>query len=175
MADVLVPTNLIILPPEQAPGFRAHGADALESLRRNLNDTLITLIENVNEINIEYGISAIGAGFDGGASVLTAGIDVLQPVRYSATIVDVVVVGKPAGGSVVIDVSKCTFADYPTFVSIVAAAPPTITASDKSEDTTLTGWTREIVAGDIVRFTLTSVSVFTQVAIALKVLKGETA
>lgn len=53
-------------------------------------------------------------------------------------------------GSIVIDIWKSTWANIPAenADSITASAPPTLSSATKSEDTTLTGWTKAITAGD---------------------------
>ena len=63
-------------------------------------------------------------------------------------------------GDIEIDIWKDTYANYPPTVgdSIVAAAPPSITADDHNQDSTLTGWTTAITAGDTLRFNINSVS-----------------
>ena len=50
------------------------------------------------------------------------------------------------------DLWKDTFANYPPVNadSITAAAPVAMTTDDEAEDTTLSGWTTAVVAGDII-------------------------
>lgn len=54
-------------------------------------------------------------------------------------------------GSIVVDLWVDSYANYPPTDadSITAAAPVTITAADKSQDSTLTDWTLNLAAGDI--------------------------
>jgi hypothetical protein len=65
-------------------------------------------------------------------------------------------------GSAVVDIATDTYAGYPTFTSIVAAAPPTLATATKATDSTLTGWTIAVTAGDLLRFTLSSASTVTR-------------
>jgi hypothetical protein len=155
---------------EIASGYRGYG---VEDLRKGINDAVEDIGDTVNNIIIvldSASIGAIGAGYDGGGSALTAGLEVEVPVPFAGTIVGVVIVADQSG-SIEFEVEKSTFAAFPTLASIVASAPPTISAAQKSEDTTLTGWTTAVVAGDIFRFSITSVSTITRAEISLKVQK----
>ena len=108
------------------------------------------------------------AVFDGGGAVLAAGAqgDVSIPFGCSITgwvlLADVV-------GSVVVDIWKDTFANYPPTVAdkITASAPPTISADDQAQSTTLTGWTTIINPGDCIRFNINSVMTIKRVTLAL--------
>ena len=89
----------------------------------------------------------------------------------AGTIVGVKVVTTGGSGSCVVDIWKAPFASFPPVVgnSITASAKPTIAAGITYSDTTLTGWTTTINAGDILAFSLTSSSTFTGITIALEV------
>lgn len=72
-------------------------------------------------------------------------------------------------GSIVIDVWKGTFANLPTDAnSITSATPPTITTATKSEDTTLSSWTVDITAGDVLRFNVDSCTTIEQVTVSIR-------
>lgn len=74
-------------------------------------------------------------------------------------------------GSIVVDIWKDTYANFPPTNddSITASAPPTLSSAVKSEDTTLTGWTTSISAGDILRFNIDSVATVERVTLQLTV------
>lgn len=74
-------------------------------------------------------------------------------------------------GSCVVDVWKAPFASFPPTVAntITAAALPTIAAGVSSSDSTLTGWTTSVNAGDVLAFKLNSSSTFTQVTVILEI------
>jgi hypothetical protein len=95
-------------------------------------------------------------------------IDIVVP--FDCTITGVTLLADTSG-SVVIDIWKDTYANFPPTDadSITAAAPPTITAAVKSEDTTLTGWTKTLAAGDVLRFNVDSVATITRATLALAV------
>jgi hypothetical protein len=119
-----------------------------------------------------YNIAVV---FNNGASVLATGIQPMDVViETPGTIQQVTVLGKGAeSGSIVIDLWVDTYANYPPTDadSITASAPPTITTATKSQDSTLTGWTKTLAAGAIIRFNIDSVTTFTGVTLNIKVLK----
>lgn len=117
---------------------------------------------------------AAGATLDGGGSVLSTGTyKVYIPVQYTGTITAVRLLADQSG-SVVIDIWKDTYANFPPTVAdtITAAAKPTISAAQKYEDTTLSGWTTAVTAGDILEFNVDSVATITKLTIALDIQKG---
>jgi hypothetical protein len=105
---------------------------------------------------------------DGGGSAIAAGVVGFVEIPFDCDIT----VGKLLAdqtGDIVIDIWKDTYANYPptNADSITASAPLTISGADKSSDTTLTGWTTTITAGDILWFNVDSASDVTRVTIAL--------
>lgn len=113
---------------------------------------------------------AIGITLDGGGSAITTGIKGDVYVPYACTITAVTMLADQSG-SIVIDIWKDTYANYPPTDadSITAAAPPTISAATKSQDTTLTGWTKSIAAGNTLRFNVDSAATVTRVTLILTV------
>src|SRR5262245_18801188 len=63
-------------------------------------------------------------------------------------------------GSLVVDIWKDTYANYPPTGadSITASAKPTISTATKAQSGTLTGWTTSVSAGDVLRFNVDSVT-----------------
>jgi hypothetical protein len=76
-----------------------------------------------------------------------------------------------AVGSVVVDVWKDTFANFPPTAAdtVVGVSKPTITLANKMQDSTLTGWNTAILAGDILRFNIDSVTTITRLSIGIDV------
>lgn len=72
-------------------------------------------------------------------------------------------------GSVEVDIWKDVYANFPPTIgdSIVAAAPPTLSGAIKSEDSTLTGWTTALSAGDVLRFYLVSCADITKLLLVI--------
>jgi hypothetical protein len=109
---------------------------------------------------------------DNGAIALTTGIKGDVEIPFNCTIIACTLLADQSG-SIVVDVWKDTYANYPPTDAdtITASAVPTITTATKSQDTTLTGWTTTVTAGDILRFNIDSISAIQRVTISLKVRK----
>ena len=124
--------------------------------------------------NTIVGSSVIEIPFtiDGGGSAITTGVKGYLSIPYTCTINQVIVLAD-VSGSIVVDIWKDTYANYPPVDadSITAAAVPTITTATKSQDATLTGWTTTITAGDILGFNVDSITTCQRVTISLKVTK----
>lgn len=115
-------------------------------------------------------IGIIGVTIDGGASVITTGSKGYISIPFPATINSVTLLADQAG-SIVIDIKKSTYTAFPTTSSIVASAAPTLSSAQKSQDTTLTGWTTAVAANDVFEFSVTSATTVTRVNLTLKVTK----
>lgn len=110
----------------------------------------------------------LGATFVNGGQVLTAAANPIDiPIVDSAAIVGVILFGQGATeastGSCVVDVRKATVDTFPPSAgqSIVGGSPPSIVNARASQDVALVGWSpTTVVAGDVVRLVLTSVSDF---------------
>jgi len=105
-------------------------------------------------------------------TVITTGLKGDLEIPFACTINRVTMLANKSG-SIVVDIWKQAYADYPPedAQSITAAAPPTITTAEKSQDSTLTDWTTAIAAGDCLRFNVDSITTIEQVTISLKVTK----
>lgn len=110
----------------------------------------------------------IGITVDGGGSVINAGIKGYKSFPVAGTITGVRLLADQSG-SIVFDIWKDTFAAYPptNADSITAAAQPTLSTQDHSQDTTLTGWTTAVAAGDVFGFNVDSATVVTRVTLEL--------
>lgn len=103
---------------------------------------------------------------DGGGSTITTGIKGYFIIDRAAAIT-AVTLASSVSGSITITIKKATYTNFPTLTSIVAAALPTLSSAQKSRDTTLTGWTTAVVAGDVFEVSVTSVATVSQVLMAL--------
>ena len=114
----------------------------------------------------------IGVTFDaGGAEIAVSSKgDVYAP--YAAVIQEAVILADQAG-DIVVDIWKAAYASFPPTVAgtICAAAKPTLSDTDSYRDTTLTGWTTALAAGDVLRFNVDSSNTLTRAVVALKVKK----
>lgn len=115
---------------------------------------------------------SIGFVIDGGATVLTTGTKGNIRIPYTGRIQKATLLSKNgATGAIVVDVKKSTYAAFGTSSSICASAKPTISATGaKSEDSTLTGWTVAVTAGDILYANIDSVTSFTGITLLLDIL-----
>ena len=117
--------------------------------------------------------AAIGYTITGGGSTILTGVaGVGISVPFNANIQSVTV-HSDVTGSIVIDIWKAPYANYPPTVSnsICASAKPNISSNNRYTDSTLTGWTRTINADDILYFNVDSVTSMTGVVLTLKVIK----
>jgi hypothetical protein len=74
----------------------------------------------------------------------------------------------------VVDIWKDTYANFPPLDadSITASAPPTLSSAQKAQDSTLTGWTTSVAAGDILAYNVDSATTVTRVLVSLKCTKN---
>lgn len=103
-------------------------------------------------------------------SVLTAGIKADIYVPFSGTIIGVTLLADQTG-SVVLDVWKKAYANYPPLLAdtITASAKPTLSSAVKYRDTTLTGWNTSISAGDCLRLNFDSAGTITRLFVGFDV------
>lgn len=116
------------------------------------------------------GNGAIGATFDGGGAALTPGVFTDVFVPFNCTIVGATLLADTTG-NLVVSVLADPYASFPPTTDLAPTTPPTITASDKSQDTTLSGWSTAITAGDVVRLGVVSCSSITRATLSLEVTK----
>lgn len=118
------------------------------------------------------GFAQLAVVIGNGVNVLTTGVKGYISVPFACEIVRARVLAD-VSGSVVIDVWKDTYANYPPVNadSITASAPPTLASAIKSENTTLTGWTTSLAEGDVIGFNVDSATTVKQVTLELRVQK----
>lgn len=108
---------------------------------------------------------------DGGGSAITANTKVYLPMNYDCVIQSWTLVAD-ASGSIVIDVWKDTYANYPPTVAdtIAGSEKPTLSSATKNQDTSLTTWNTQVTAGDVLGFNVDSASTVTKVTLTIDVL-----
>lgn len=116
----------------------------------------------------------VGVVIGDGTNVISTGVAGYVSCPVAGTITKARLLSADAAvtsGSIAVDVWKDTYANYPPTDadSITASAPPTITTATKSEDSTLTGWTTSVSAGDVFGFNVDSVSSLKRVVLELTV------
>ena len=121
----------------------------------------------IKAVDLDSGINFI---IDGGGSVITTGVKGYIEIPFDCTVESVTLLAD-VSGSIVVDLWKDTYANYPPLDadSITASAVPTITTATKSQDSTLTGWTTTFTKGDIIGYNVDSITTCTRVTLSLKV------
>jgi hypothetical protein len=135
--------------------------------RRNAGDTAW------ETVGVGQQDAIVNVVLDGGGSVLTTGIKADIEMPFGGVITSVRLFADQSG-DIVLDLWKDSYANFPPTVAdtITAAAKPTLSAAQKSEDTTLTGWTLGFSEGDVIRVNVDSVSTVQRVTLALSVLRS---
>jgi len=112
----------------------------------------------------------IGIIVDGQGLAITTGLKGFRSIPTAGTITSARLLADQTG-SIVVDIFKDTFANFPPTVAdtITASAKPTISSGIKDEDTTLTGWTKAVVVGDVLGFNIDSTSTITRITIELTI------
>jgi hypothetical protein len=114
-----------------------------------------SLMSGPNKASVELQQITIPFGIASGA--ITTGVWHYVPIPWACTISKYILTADQSG-SLVIDIWKDTYANYPPTVAdtITASAKPTLSSATKNNSTTLTGWTTSITAGDILGFNVDS-------------------
>jgi len=109
---------------------------------------------------------------DGGGEAITTGLKGFLEIPFACTVTHATALADQSG-SIVVDVWKDTYANFPPADadSVTASAPVTISSATKSQDATLTGWTTAIAAGDVLAFNVDSVTDIQRLTVSLRVTK----
>ena len=160
------------------------GSDTMTIAIKNeyLMDWLGALISDSTNIDVTYDdagdsfsidLTAAAKTFtanfliDGGGSAISTGTKGVIVIDRACSIVSNTVLADQSG-SIAITIKKSSYSGYPTTSSIVASAKPTLSSTQKSQDTTLSGWTTSLSAGDILEVVVDSASTVTRVTLSLK-------
>jgi hypothetical protein len=111
-----------------------------------------------------------GITIDGGGSAITTGVKGYVTVPYTGTISRWDILADQSG-SIVIDVWKDTYANFPPTVAdtIAGSEKPTLSSAQKNQDTSLSSWTTSVTAGDVIGFNVDSATTVTRVTLTVKV------
>lgn len=111
--------------------------------------------------------------FGDGINVLTAGALIDLPVPLDCTIVGWTVLSR-VSGSVVFDVWKAAYAEYPPTVddTIAGSEKPTLATATKNQDLALSTWTTACLAGDVITASVDSAALVKQVTLLLHLVKA---
>lgn len=115
-------------------------------------------------------LRSVGITIDGGGSAITTGVKGYIECPIAGTITGWTVLGDQTG-SIVIDVWKDTYANYPPTVAdtIAGADKPTISASNKGQNLTLSAWTTSVAVGDVFGFNVDSAATLTRVTLIIRI------
>lgn len=115
---------------------------------------------------------SFGITIDGGGSAITTGLKGFVRVPYNCTITGWEIYADQTG-SVVIDVWKDTYANFPptSLDSIAGSEKPTLSSTQKNQDTSLGTWTTSVTAGDVIAFNVDSATTVTRVNLSINVTK----
>lgn len=104
---------------------------------------------------------------DGGGSVITTGKKGVIVLDGDYTVTGWTIIADQSG-SIVVDVNRATYANFPTTASIAGSELPTLSTAQKAEDLTLSSWTTSLSARDVLEFEVDSVTTVTRVTVALR-------
>ena len=128
----------------------------------------VTLAQAKKEVDAEGCIDVI---IGDGSNEISTGVALAVEVPYAMTLTTARIFAIDGNtGSIKVDIWKDTYANFPPTDAdtITGGEEPEISASDKSEDTSLTSWTKTLSKGDIVYFNTDSVTTLTKVLVSLK-------
>jgi hypothetical protein len=123
-------------------------------------------IEFVAGTSVSGGDFCINFAIDGGGIEITADSKGYLVIPFDCTIVGWTIVSD-ISGSIVVDVKKATYSNFPTTTSIAGSEKPTISSARKEQDLNLTTWSGSIVSGDILEFVVDSVNSMTRSTVCL--------
>jgi len=162
---------------DKLPYFTGSGTAATT----DLTSTARTLLDDTSTsaMRTTLGVGTIGTlatiatsidvTFDGNGSTLVVGSKVYFRATYAMTVTAWSLVADQSG-SVVIDVWKSSYASYPPVVggTIAGSEKPTLSSTNKNEDTNLTTWSTTISAGDCLVFNIDSATTITKCMLSLQ-------
>ena len=145
------------------------------------SDYTITLPSSIGSANEILQVDATGnASFvsntrtlnfviDGGGSAITTGIKGHIVLDGNYTVTGWTIIADQSG-SIVVDVNRATYTNFPTTASIAGSELPTLSSAQKNEDLTLSTWTTTLSARDVLEFQVDSATTVTRVTVALRLI-----
>ena len=110
-----------------------------------------------------------GASFDGQGSVIASSKTVLVPIERAGVITSVSLVGD-AAGSITVDLKRYTPNGFGAMGTATDLGSIQVSTRQFLRDTTLTGWTKSLSAGDVLSFTTSgTIATVTQVVVKVKI------
>ncbi len=112
--------------------------------------------------------STIQCTIDGGGTVPGLGSWGQISIPFACTVTGWTLTADQPG-SAVLDIQSGNFAGFPTVSSITGGTPPTLSSQQKNENLAVSGWTTAINAGDILEFSLLSVTACQRLNLSLNI------
>jgi len=172
-----VVTSIDYLLKDTTGGHDHDGSDSKKVLVSNLNISGYSAYKSPRANSGASAFEAFDAStgsisfvIDGGGAEIQDGVAGDLTVPFGCEITGVVALADQSG-SIIVDIWKDTYASYPPTDadSITSATPPTIASAIKATDTTLSGWTKTIAAGDTLRYNVDSCTTITRCTISLTI------
>ena len=109
---------------------------------------------------------------DGGDVVITTGQKGHVVVPYDCVVTGWDILADQSG-SIVVDVWKDTYANFPPTVgdTVTGTEKPTLASAQKNQDLTLTTWTTALTKGDVLAFNVDSATTVLRVTVCLRVMR----
>lgn len=106
---------------------------------------------------------------DGNFQVITTGIAGHLEIPFAMTITGWTILGDQSG-SIVVDVWKDIYANFPPTVAdtITGTEKPTLSSAQKNQDLTLSTWATAVAAGDVLLFNVDSVTTVQRVVLSIR-------
>ena len=139
-------------------------------LQRADQQTRDILALQTSPAEVDSALMIIGTG----AAVITTGVAGCWSFDFRARITGWYIQEfDGTSGSITLALAKAARGTAPSFASIVASAPPSITSARYREDATLVGWDDFIDRGDLLRVSVTSATTVTRVLFGLRIRRLE--
>lgn len=169
-----VAANAVALTTDTVGNYAAGDAEAGASLSGDSATSYFsTGTLETARLNTPIPVSSFGITIDGGGSAITTGVKGFISVPYACTINSWDIFADQSG-SIVIDVWKDTYANFPPTVAdtIAGSEKPTLSSAQKNQDLTLSTWTTAVTAGDTIGYNVDSATTVTRVTVIIKCTKG---
>lgn len=145
---------------------------------RSTGDLITAAIWNQDVVANPIALLPAGLPFiiDGGGAVIGTGEHGHLEVPFGCD-VDRVTLLADQSGTIQVDIWKDTYANFPPTDadSITASAVPALSSAQKYQDSTLTGWTTTVTAGDVLAYnvdTSPAPASVTRLLVSLKVTRS---
>ena len=125
-----------------------------------------------SDLSIQSNIITITFIIDGGGAEITTGEKGHLEIPFACTITGWTLLADQSG-SIVIDVWKDTYANFPPTVAdtIAGSEKPTLSSAQKNQDLALGTWTTAVSAGDILAFNVDSASTVERITLSIRATK----